>query len=151
MSSYLAAYGEGEERHAKLFKAAAIGIPAVLLLGVAFYFFARHYPQRRQLDDFISDLRVGHHTAAYARFGCTPSAPCRDYKYENFLRDFGPQGEFKDLPQWKMAEKWSCDGGIIRAFAAGPDRELVLFVADGEARLSFAPPRPGWRGCSILP
>jgi hypothetical protein len=151
MSSYLAGYGEGEERKAKLFKLAVIGIPAALLLGVAVYFFARHFPQRQQLGAFLDDLQNGRHPAAYARFGCTAETPCRDYKYENFLRDFGPQGEFKNLPQRPVNEKWSCEGGIIRGFDVGPDRELVLFIAHGDSRLSYAPPRRGWRGCTILP
>lgn len=156
MSSYLAAYGEGEERKAKLLKLAAIGVPLALLLTLAGYFFFRHYPQRQQLSGFVDDLRARNYAAAYARFGCTPVTPCRDYSMANFMRDFGPEGEFKDLPSLSVNEKWSCDtqesgGGIIRGFDAGPQRELVLFIANGDARISFAPPRQGWRGCTILP
>jgi len=151
MSSYLAAYGEGAERKARLFKIAAIGIPAALVLSVAAYFFFRHYPQRSQLSGFIADLQAGNHAAAYARWGCTQANPCRDYKWEHFLRDFGPQGEYKDLPSLSVNEKWSCQTGIIRGFDAGPNRELILFIAKEDSRMSFAPPRQGWRGCNMLP
>jgi hypothetical protein len=151
MSSYLAAYGEGEQRQAKLFKIAAIVIPLALVLGVAGYFFFRHYPQRSQLSGFVDDIQAGRLEAAYARWGCTKANPCRDYKWENFLRDFGPQGDYKDLPSLKISEKWSCESGILRGFDAGPNRELILFVANENSHISFAPPRQGWRGCTILP
>ena len=156
MSSYLAGYGEGEERKAKLFKWAALGIPTALVLGVVLYFFLRHYPQRSQLAGFLDDMRAGNVASAYTRWGCSQQNPCRDYNWERFLADFGPKGMYKDLPNAKLTEKWSCSpsdglGGIIRVFDAGPDHELALYVAKPQPVMGFAPPRRNWRGCSILP
>lgn len=157
MSSYLAGYGEGEERKAKLIKWATIGVPLALVLAVALYFFFRHYPQRSQLSGFLEDMRQGHMASAYQRWGCSQQNPCRDYKWERFVADFGPQGLYKDLPSAKLIEKWSCSsgnqglGGIIRVFEAGPDREVMLYIAKPEPIIGFAPPRRNWRGCSILP
>ena len=151
MDSYLAGYGEGAERKAKLFKWAAIGIPAALVLGIALFFFFRHYPQRTQLSGFMADMRSGDLAAAYTRWGCTQQNPCHGYNWDRFVADFGPKGEYKDLPNAKMSEKWSCEGGIIRAFALDADKEVVLYVTSPAPVISFAPPRRGWRGCSMLP
>lgn len=151
MSSYLAGYGAGEERKAKLLKWAAIGIPAALVLALAVYFFCRHYPQRSQLSGFLDDMRSGSMASAYTRWGCSQQNPCRDYNWQRFLADFGPQGEYKDLPNAQTKEKWSCAGGIIRAFNAGRDQEVVFFISSPNPVISFAPPRQGWRGCSVLP
>jgi hypothetical protein len=151
MGSYLAEYGAGDEWKAKIFRWAAIGVPTLLLAAIASHFFFRHYPQRAQLDAFLNDLRTGDLARAYQRWGCSKSNPCRDYSWDRFVADFGPQGQLKDLPQAKTIQKLSCTGGIIRAFDAGPDHEVVFYVSKPDSVISYAPPQNTWRGCTFLP
>jgi len=151
MDSYLAGYGAGEERKAKLFKWAAIGLPTLLLVGAAAYFGLRHQPQRSQLNGFLDDLRAGQLESAYTRWGCSKASPCRDYNWERFLGDFGPQGQLKGITTAKTIQKLSCTTGIVRGFEAGPDGEVVLYVSKPDSVISFAPPQNAWRGCTFLP
>jgi hypothetical protein len=151
MSSYLAGYGAGEARRAKLIQWAVIGAVLAVVLGIVGYFFGRHYAERAQLAVLVEAVRSQNHAAGHAAFGCTKQAPCRDYSLEKYLRDFGPQGEYRTLAEARVVEKWSCQGGIIRVFDFGGDKQLELFVANTDKLVSFAPPRQAWKGCNILP
>ena len=151
MSGYLAGYGAGEERRAKIIKWALIGALVAVVGGTLGYFGLRHARERAQLDRLVEAVQRGDHAAGHALFGCTPEHPCRDYQMKRYLQDFGPQGEFVKLPEAKISEKWSCEGGIVRVYSFGPDKELELFVSSTDYLVSFAPTRRAWKGCTILP
>lgn len=151
MSSYLAGYGAGEARRAKVIQWAVIGAILAAVLGLVGYFFLRHYSERANLSALVEAVRSGNHVAGHAQFGCTPQKPCRDYSFEKYLGDFGPKGEYRALPEAKVVESWSCPGGIIRVFDFGGGKQLDLIVANTDKLVGFAPPRQAWKGCNILP
>ncbi|MBY0374220.1 MAG: hypothetical protein K2Q23_09520 [Bryobacteraceae bacterium] len=151
MSSYLATYGAGEQKKADLIKWSILSVVGVAVLSVVLYYSFRHYKERARVSAFFEHIEARNFEAAYELWGCTKQKPCRDYSYEKFLGDWGPQGEYKDAHRASISERFSCVGGIIRTLDFGQDRTVSLWVESKDLLITFAPPAKLWRGCTYLP
>lgn len=151
MSGYLENYGAGEAKREGMLKWGIIAAILVLVLSVVLFYSFRHFRERQVLSTFLEALEKKDYKAAYATWGCTDSNPCRYFPYENFLKDFGPEGVYKNPSGVKMTQKWSCVGGIIRVLDFGGGNEVDLLIDYDKRLVSYAPPRNMWRGCTILP
>jgi hypothetical protein len=139
MSTYLDDYGSSEGRRAKL-RNRILGAVVVLALasGGAYYFF-RNYKEEQQARLFISHLRNKQYEQAYRTWGCTGSKPCRDYSFEKFLEDWGPQSAHADLSRMEVTRTRSCSHGIIQTLRFGEKDEVLLWVDRSDLTLGFAP------------
>ncbi|MDX2180764.1 MAG: hypothetical protein SFV18_14295 [Bryobacteraceae bacterium] len=155
MSTYLAGYGAGDERKSKLIRRAVqIGLAAIAVLLVG-YFGLRNFSERSMMDRFIALLQTKDYPAAYALWGCSEQTPCRDYSYERFLRDWGPESPAKNAASAKKIRAATCGGilantGVLRIYQFEPDYEVSIWVEKSDNKISFAPVI-GRGQCTILP
>lgn len=137
---YLDVYGAGEDRRGRLLKRLILALVAVVVIGTVAYFNFRDYPEERQVARFLELLRAGDYKSAYALWGCTDAKPCRDYRFERFMEDWGPQSEYKRIGDARVVRSNSCDTGIIQTLEVpGAPETVGLFVERSSDTLSFAP------------
>lgn len=96
-------------------------------------------------SSFLKNLRNGQYEEAYRLWGCDPAQPCRDYRYEKFLEDWGPKGIFAAAARGETVVIRHCDTGIIQSVQLGAPDDLVhLWVNSSDLSISFAP----WPVCN---
>jgi hypothetical protein len=151
MSHYLEGYGERDERRAKVIRWLLIVVVVVLVAGTSTYFAFRDYPEERRVKNFLDRLKAKDYRGAYTIWGCTDQTPCPQYPFQEFLKDWGPQGNYAAADRAELAGKKSCGEGLI-GFVRVPNQPVVLLWVDrGTETLSFAPwtlrtVSPGFRG-----
>lgn len=155
MPAYLEGYGAGEERRAKIIRTILISAVLLLVGGLAGYFGLRNFSKRQKLDAFIEYLQKKDYKAAHALWGCTDATPCRDYNFERFLRDWGPESPAANAASARLISRATCGGifevtGILRVYRFDPDYEVALWVDAKDGNVGFAPVI-GRMQCTILP
>ena len=141
---YLQAYGVTDARRERKIKLIAITLVVALIAGVVLYYQLRNFSEERQSSRFFDLLKKKDYAAAYRLWGCTPETPCRDYAYDKFLEDWGPQSPHADLSSLKVAKTRSCETGIIQILDFGKGETVNLYVQRKDKTLSFAP----WEYCN---
>jgi hypothetical protein len=144
MHGYLASYGAGEERRSKLIRRWSFIAVAVLIAAGVFYFSLRDRAEKAQIANFLELLRKKDYRAGYAMWGCTDAHPCRDYSFERFMEDWGPQGPHKDYSEAHLSGSRSCSAGVIATVDFGRGEPAQLWVARNDKTLGFAP----WPVCT---
>ncbi len=143
MPGYLDHYGAGEERREKIIKTAVLTLLLVVIVGGTAYFFLKNYRQEAQVKAFFAILQKHDYKAAYALWGCTDEKPCRDYSFEAFLQDWGPQSEHKDTSSARIARSRSCGSGVIITVDYDTGKQDKLWVEREDLTIGFSP----WPGC----
>jgi hypothetical protein len=144
VAGYLDSYGAGEERREKIVKRLILGTLAALVVAAVLYFTFRNWREEKQARLFLEMLRKQDYQAAYQLWGCTPATPCRDYKYERFLEDWGPKNPRGDIAAARISKTRSCDAGVIYTLEYGKDEPVLLWVERKDKTLGFAP----WPACN---
>jgi hypothetical protein len=155
MSAYLEGYGAGEERRARIIRSILISAVVLIVGGLGAYFGLRNFSKRQKLDSFIQHLQNKDYKAAHALWGCTDATPCRDYNFERFLRDWGPESPAANAASARLITRATCGGifsvtGILRIYRFDPDYEVALWVDAKDGNVGFAP-HIGRMQCTILP
>jgi hypothetical protein len=143
MSSYLEGYGRGDERRERKLKILILSILGVSLTVTVLYFTFRDYREEKRIAGFLEALQKKDFPAAYAFWGCTQAVPCRDYPYEKFLEDWGPNGASYKLASGKVSDSERCGTGFISTLHADGVEDATLWVERETGVLGFAP----WREC----
>lgn len=143
MVSYLDEYGVDDARRERLIKRVAAAVLSLVLVGATLYFVFRNFREERQIKTFLSLLVSRDYQAAYRLWGCTAATPCRDYPFEKFLEDWGPQSRFANAAAAKVVSARSCATGLIQTLSVNGD-EVRLWVERRDQTLAFAP----WPVCS---
>ncbi|MBI4877363.1 MAG: hypothetical protein HY822_22275 [Acidobacteria bacterium] len=145
MSGYLDSYGAGQERREKIVRRLLLGALAAAILAATLYFFFRNWREDRQLRAFLELVRKQDYPAAYQLWGCTQAAPCRDYRFEKFLEDWGPKNPRGAIAAARIAKTRSCDTGVIYTLEYGKNEDpLLLWVERKDRVLGYAP----WPSCN---
>jgi hypothetical protein len=143
MASYLATYGAGEEHREKLIRRLIIAaIVAVVAAGIL-YFFLKNFRQEQQARKFFDLLEKHDYKAGYALWGCTDAKPCRDYSFQNFMDDWGPNSPHADVSSYHIKRSRSCGSGVILTVDYSKNLQDKLWVERDELTLGFSP----WPGC----
>jgi len=151
MGDYLEGYGERDRRREKAIRWLLISTVLLVVGGTILYFVFRDYRVERQAARFLDSLRAKDYKTAYALWGCTDQTPCPQYAWEEFMKDWGPQGVYAAIEGAQFTGTKSCETGIIE-FLLVPGQEPVLLWVDRRTEtLSFAPWKlksvpPGFRG-----
>ena len=103
MAGYLEEYAVRDARRARTVRYVLLGIPLLVILSLVLYFQLRNLRQDRLAESFLDTLRARDYQAAYRIWGCTPETPCRDYSFETFLKDWGPQSAYADASRAHIA------------------------------------------------
>jgi hypothetical protein len=137
---YLDAYGVADERRSKVIRYTVGGVLLAAVIGTALYFTFRDYTEERQLARFFDLLRAGDYKAAHALWGCTDAKPCRDYRFEKFMEDWGPQGVYRQATQAQTLKARSCQSGIIRVYRIPGSPDPVSLGVDRKSEVvGYAP------------
>jgi hypothetical protein len=144
VTGFLDSYGAGEERREKIVKRLVLGALAALVVAAALYFVFRNWGEDRQARLFLDLLKKQDYQSAYRLWGCTPATPCRDYRFERFMEDWGPQSPHGNTAAARIAKKWSCADGVIYTLEYGKDDSLLLWVGREDKVLGYAP----WPSCN---
>ena len=143
MPGYLAQYGEGEEQREKIIRWIVISVVLVSVTGSILYFFLKNYKQENQARTFFNLLEKHDYQGAYATWGCTEAAPCRDYAFNTFMEDWGPKSSRADISSYSIRKSRSCGSGVILTVDFGKNQQEKLWVERRDLTIGFSP----WPGC----
>ena len=144
MSAFLDQYGVQDAKREKKVKAIAITLLLLLVSGVCLYFYFRNWKEEQIVKQFLTALRGKDYQTAYRFWGCTLEKPCRDYRLERFMEDWGPASPHSDLSSLKVAKSRSCDLVLIQTLDFGKGEAVNLTVDRRDLTLGFAP----WPVCN---
>ncbi len=140
--TFLDGYGQGDARRERIRNRILIALASIFVVGLAGYFLFRDYREKQQAKHFFELVKTKQYPAAYALWGCTEEKPCRDYNYEKFLSDWGPNNDPSTL---EVTKSQHCRNGIIQTVRFGKGETVPLWVNRGDLQLSFAP----WPVCDF--
>jgi len=108
----------------KIWKPVGVGLGAVVV-AVALYLGFRNYPEERAVARFLTTLERGDYREAYRLWQPAPS-----YTYENFLHDWGEQGDYGKVREFKILGSRSkgSDTVIVTVIINNVDPPLELLV-----------------------
>ena len=144
MAGYLDSYGAGEERREKIVRRLILAALAALVLATVLYFMFRNWREDRQSRLFLELLKKQDYQSAYQLWGCTPATPCRDYRFERFMEDWGPKNPRGDIAAARISKTRSCAGGVIYTLEYGKGEPVLLWVERQDRVLGYAP----WPSCN---
>jgi hypothetical protein len=143
MNNYLDNYGVADARRERRTKRILYSLLTIVVVGGTLWFLFRNYREEAKVKDFLALLQKQDYKSAYAMWGCTDATPCRDYKFETFLRDWGPQSDAANVGAIERAKVKSCDKGIIQLLHI-KGQDVNLYVDRNTLVLGFAP----WPVCN---
>ena len=136
-------YGVADARREKRIKRILIAVVTLTVALGLLWFFFRNYKEEARVSDFLTLLERKDFKSAYALWGCTDATPCRDYKMEQFLRDWGPQSDAANVAAITRSKVKSCDKGIIQLLQI-KGQDVNLYVDRATLVIGFAP----WPVCN---
>lgn len=143
MKDYLDNYGVADARRERLLKRISLSVLACIIVGGTLWFFFRNFKEESRVREFLTLLERHEYQTAYALWGCTEATPCRDYKFERFMQDWGPQSDAADTAAIRRVKVKSCDNGIIQLLQI-KGQDVNLYVDRTTLVLGFAP----WPVCN---
>jgi hypothetical protein len=110
--------------------------------GGGLYFGFRNYRQKSRIKEFVELLQKHDYTTAYSLWGCTETKPCKDYAYNRFLGDWGPQSPVGQIASFEITKARACGSGVIVNVDFG-NREERFWVEGSEMTIGYSP----WSVC----
>jgi hypothetical protein len=142
MASYLEAYGAGEEQHAKrlrIIKWTAILVVVCAVAGLVLYEAFKNYSEEHEIQAFVDRLKSKDYQGAYAMWGCTAQTPCRDYSFEKFLEDWGPQSPHANAAAARVGGSDTCGTGVVIPVNFKGSEAVPLWIDRGSRTIGFSP------------
>lgn len=118
-----------ERRKRRIF----IGAVLTLLVGSFLYWQFKNYPEERAVSRFLAALQRQDHRAAYQLW-----KPTSSYRFEDFMRDWGPKGDYGKVERFEISNSRARGSGVI-VTARINGREARLWVEKSDKSLAFAP------------
>lgn len=143
MNEFLEKYGVADARREKLLKTIFVTVLTLAVVGGTLWFFFRNYKEESRVKEFLSLLERHDFKTAYVMWGCTDATPCRDYKFDRFLQDWGPQSDAANPASIQRSKIKSCEKGIIQQLKI-KGQEVNLYVDRTTLVLGFSP----WPVCN---
>lgn len=143
MQNYLDNYGVADARREKRVKRILYSVLTIAITGGLLWFFFRNYKEEARVKEFLSLLEQKDYKTAYGLWGCTEATPCRDYKFDRFLQDWGPQSDAGNVAAIQRSKVKSCNGGIIQLLQI-KGQDVNLYVDRTSLVIGFAP----WPVCN---
>jgi hypothetical protein len=143
MAGYLDTYGVSDARRIKLIKRFAIGAVSAAVIGLLLFLFLRNFSERRIANRFLDAVKSGQYQRAYETWGCTAANPCRDYKFEKFMEDWGPSGIYAKVKEGKYTIEDACGPGVVFTLELPGNEPVGIYVKRDDKTMSYAP----WPRC----
>jgi len=148
MADYLADYGVKDQKREKRRKLIVLSVIGLVIAGGLIWFFGRTFTEERAAKRFFSALESKDYQSAYAMWGCTDQTPCRDYKFDKFLEDWGPKSPYANASEISTTLAEPCGNSVWITIKTPKTEELGLSVDPDTKVISFTPAArcPGtWR------
>jgi len=123
----------------------------VLLVALGLWWIFRFYPERRTVRQFLDTVVAGDFRKAHSMWRQSAS-----YAYEDFLQDWGPNGEYGPVHSYKIESIAKPDGGSgvvvvveLSQYQPFPDasdaaksrrnKEARIWIESKDLSMSYAP------------
>ncbi len=143
MAGYLDTYGVQDAKREKRWKWIILVSAAVVVIGLVLFLFFRNFREERAARAFLDALRAHDYQRAYELWGCTPQNPCRDYSFQKFMEDWGPNGQYKNVNAVQFTTVDACGQGVVLTVEYPNAEPFGLWVDRSTKTLGFAP----WPRC----
>ncbi len=120
-------------RREKITKYTVLGLILALIAGVTLYIIFKNWREEREVRRFLTALEQSDYQSAYRIWKPEPS-----YAYKDFMRDWGPNGDYGKISSFKMVRSRSHSNGVIVTMMIN-GREARLWVDRESRSISFAP------------
>ncbi len=110
-----------------------IGLVLSLVVGVALFWWFRNWPEERAVVHFLAALQREDLRGAYQLW-----KPTSSYRFQDFMRDWGPKGDYGKVQSFEITRSRSRGSGVI-VYVLINDREARLWVEKSDKSLAFAP------------
>ena len=80
----------------------------VVVGGVIGYFALHNLSEKRAVANFLTQLEEGHYEQAYKLW-----QPAPDYTYDEFLHDWGPQGDYGKIREFRILDAESKGSALV--------------------------------------
>ncbi len=143
MAGYLDNYGAGDDTRSRIVKKAALYTVIAAVVVLAAFLFFHNRTETNRVREFLSQIRSQNYQQAYQMWGCTPQTPCRDYAFQKFMEDWGPQGRYPDPNATRLTTVDSCGTGVVVTIEYPNAEPFGLYVDRQKKDIGFAP----WPRC----
>lgn len=142
MAGYLEEYGVADARRARIIRWIVIGVVSAVVVGLIAsyvnYTLRTWWPAKGDVGEFLSLLQRKEYQAAYHAWGCR--TPCRDYSFERFMADWGPQSDFADVSKASIKRTRVCSNeDVIVTLTSPKGEEVPLMYEHATGALGFSP------------
>jgi 4-amino-4-deoxy-L-arabinose transferase-like glycosyltransferase len=110
-----------------------IGVAVLLVVVPALWWQFKNWPEERVAARFLEALQRGDYPGAYAIW-----QPAKSYVYDDFLRDWGPQGEHGRVNSFAITTSHERGSGVI-VTAEINGKATLIWVEKKDKSLSFPP------------
>ena len=109
----------------------------ILLIAEGLYLVFRNYPEERAVARFLTTLEQGRFEEGYRLWQPSPS-----YTYQNFLHDWGTQGDYGKIREFTILGTRSKGSSlvIVTVKINNVDPPMEIGVSRNTKGLSYAPP-----------
>lgn len=136
---YLDTYGSERPFYPRLVKAVGWAL-LIGIVGYCFYWlFFRNWQEEREVRRFLETVEEGRYEEAYEYWGCTVEDPCKFYRYDEFLEDWGPESPLGDVRSFELGRSWTQPGGVIIEVSINGEKQPNLWVESDTKHVSFFP------------
>ena len=111
-----------------------IGVLLSLLVSSLLCYQFWNWRQERVAKRFLATLERQEYREAYDIWNPDPSS----YRYQDFLRDWGPEGEYGKVERFEMTGSRNRGSGVIVTFRIN-GKEARIWVEKQDKSLSFPP------------
>jgi hypothetical protein len=143
MAGYLDSYGVTDTKRERATKRVILICAGVAVVGLVVFLVLHNFKEKQAVNHFLTELKAGNYQEAYRIWGCTPQAPCRDYRFEKFMEDWGPKGPYANAAAAKIPIVDSCGDGVVMSVEIPNVDPFGIWVDRKTKTLGFAP----WPRC----
>lgn len=112
-------------------------LAVIIVVGSVIGYFALHnLPEKRAVERFLTQLKVGNYKEAYKLW-----QPASDYSYDDFMHDWGPKGDYGKIHEFKILGAESKGGAVVIVIVSVNNQTpaLPLLVDRKTKGLAYSP------------
>ena len=108
-------------------------------MGLVVYEVFKNYSEEREVQAFVDRLRDKNYQGAYEMWGCTALTPCRDYSFDKFMEDWGPQSPHANASSARIGSSDTCGTGVVIPVNFKGTDPVPLWIDRGTRTIGFSP------------
>ena len=111
-------------------------IVVVVIIGTLLVYRFKNYPEERAVSRFLTTLAEGNYQKGYQLW-----QPAQSYSFENFMHDWGPQGDYGKIRRFEILDSRSKGSSnvIVTVRINNQDPPLDIVVDRKTKSLAYSP------------